>query len=75
MAGLRLRFKIFVLPCPLGALRLASQSAEHESEELRRLNLSLIEAIIAAEKEGGGKATSAEFQFKRGNPAFLRSRC
>jgi uncharacterized membrane protein YkoI len=49
----------------------ASQSAKHEAEELRRLNLSLIEAIIAAEKEGGGKATSAEFQFKRGNPAFF----
>jgi uncharacterized membrane protein YkoI len=49
----------------------ASQSAKHEAEELRRVNLSLIEAIIAAEKEGGGKATSAEFQFKRGNPAFF----
>jgi uncharacterized membrane protein YkoI len=49
----------------------ASQSAKHEAEELRRLNLSLIEAIIAAEKEGDGKATSAEFQFKRGNPAFF----
>jgi hypothetical protein len=49
----------------------ASQSAKHEAEELRRVNLSLIEATIAAEKEGGGKATSAEFQFKRGNPAFF----
>ena len=47
----------------------ASQSAKHEAEELRRLNLSLIEAIVAAEKESGGKATSAEFQFKRGNAA------
>jgi uncharacterized membrane protein YkoI len=49
----------------------ASQTAKHEAEELRRLNLSLIEAIIAAEKEDGGKATSAEFQFRRGNPALF----
>ena len=49
----------------------ASQSAKHEAEELRRVNLSLIEAIIAAEKEGGGKVTSAEFQFKRGNPPLF----
>lgn len=49
----------------------ASQSAKHEAQELRRANLSLVEAIVAAEKEGGGKATSAEFDFKRGNPAFF----
>jgi uncharacterized membrane protein YkoI len=53
------------------ALADASQSAKHEAEELRRVNLSLIEAIIAAEKEGGGKATSASFEFKRGNPAYF----
>ena len=49
----------------------ASQTAKHQAEELRRAKLSLIEAIIAAEKEGGGKATSAEFAFKRGNPAYF----
>jgi uncharacterized membrane protein YkoI len=49
----------------------ASQTAKHEAEELRRLKLSLIEAIITAEKEGGGKTTSAEFQFKHGNPAYF----
>lgn len=49
----------------------ASQSAKHEAEELRRAKLSLIEAIIAAEKESGGKATRAEFVFKRGNPAYF----
>jgi uncharacterized membrane protein YkoI len=49
----------------------ASQSAKHEAEELRRVKLSLIEAVVAAEKEGGGKATSAEFEFKRGNPAYF----
>jgi uncharacterized membrane protein YkoI len=53
------------------AMAQASQSAKHEAEELRRLSLSLIEAVIAAEKEGGGKATSAEFEFKRGNPAYF----
>jgi uncharacterized membrane protein YkoI len=49
----------------------AAQSAKHEAEELRRMSLSLIEAVIAAEKEGGGKATSAQFAFKRGNPPYF----
>jgi uncharacterized membrane protein YkoI len=49
----------------------ASQTAKHEAQELQRLNLSLIEAIVTAEKDGGGKAMSAEFNFKRGNPAFF----
>jgi hypothetical protein len=49
----------------------ASQSAKHEAEELRRVNLSLVEAIVAAEEEEGGKATRAEFQFKRGFPGFF----
>src|ERR1700704_2419056 len=53
------------------AMAQASQSAKHEAEELRRVKLSLIEAVIAAEKESGGKATSAEFEFKRGNPAYF----
>jgi uncharacterized membrane protein YkoI len=53
------------------AMAQASQSAKHEAEELRRVNLSLIEAVIAAEKEGGAKATSAQFEFKRGNPAYF----
>jgi hypothetical protein len=57
------------------AMTQASQSAKHEAEELRRVNLSLIEAVIAAEKESGGKTTSAAFEFKRGNPALSRSRC
>ena len=46
---------------------MASQSAKHEAEELRRLKLSLIEAIVAAEKQDGGRATSAEFEFKPGH--------
>jgi len=28
--------------------------------------------VIAAEKESGGKATSAEFEFRRGNPAYFQ---
>jgi uncharacterized membrane protein YkoI len=50
----------------------ASQSARHQAQELQRSKLSLIEAIIAAEKEDGGKTTSAEFNFKRGNPAVFQ---
>src|SRR4030081_2654315 len=53
------------------AMAQASQTAKHEAEELRRAKLSLIEAVIAAEKESGGKATSAAFEFKRGNPAYF----
>ena len=51
---------------------LASQSAKHQAQELRRSKLSLIEAVIAAEKEDGGRATSAEFNFERGNPAVFQ---
>jgi len=53
------------------SLAQASQTAKHEAQELHRVNVTLIEAIINAEKAGGGKATSAEFQFKRGNPALF----
>jgi uncharacterized membrane protein YkoI len=49
----------------------ASNSAKHEAQELKRVKYSLVEAIIAAEKEGGGRATSAEFEFKKGNPAYF----
>jgi uncharacterized membrane protein YkoI len=66
---------VIALPCAVllfaAAVAQASQSAKHEAEELRRTKLSLIEAVIAAEKEGGGKATSAQFEFKRGNPAYF----
>ena len=57
---------------PLGCLVQASQSARHQAQELQRSKLSLMEAIIAAEKADGGKTTSAEFNFKRGNPAVFQ---
>jgi len=47
----------------------ASQSAKHQAQELQRSKLTLIEAIMAAEKADGGRTTAAEFNFKRGNPA------
>ena len=50
----------------------ASQRVKHEAQELQRAKFSLVEAIIAAEKEGGGKATSAEFEFKGGDPAVFQ---
>ncbi|HZO20901.1 MAG TPA: hypothetical protein VFB37_00265 [Steroidobacteraceae bacterium] len=49
----------------------ASQSARHEAAELHRAKLSLIEAIVTAEKQGAGRAVSASFEFKRGNPAYF----
>ena len=52
------------------AQALASQSARHQAQELQRSKLSLIEAIMAAEKQDGGRTTSAAFNFKRGNPAY-----
>jgi uncharacterized membrane protein YkoI len=54
----------------IGAAAHGSQSTKHEAQELKRAKVSLIEAIITAEKQGGGKATSAEFHFKGGNPAI-----
>jgi len=50
----------------------ASQSARHQAQELQHSKLTLIEAIIAAEKQDGGRTTSAAFNFKRGNPAFYQ---
>ena len=50
----------------------ASQSAKHQAQELRRSKLTLIEAVLAAEKTDGGKTTTAEFNFKRGNPAVFQ---
>jgi uncharacterized membrane protein YkoI len=69
-SGVTLTLAATVLACG-STLAQASQSAKHEAEELRRETFSLIEAIATAEKEGGGKATSAEFEFKRGNPAYF----
>jgi uncharacterized membrane protein YkoI len=51
-------------------MALASQSAKHQAQELGRSKVTLIEAILAAEKADGGRTTAADFNFKRGNPAI-----
>jgi uncharacterized membrane protein YkoI len=48
----------------------ASDSARHEAESLEKAKISLTEAIRIAEKQGNGQATSAEYEFKSGNPAY-----
>ena len=48
----------------------ASDSARHEAQALEKAKTSLTEAVRAAEKQGNGQATSAEYVFKSGNPAY-----
>jgi uncharacterized membrane protein YkoI len=48
----------------------ASDSARHEAQSLEKAKISLTEAIHIAETKGNGQATSAEYEFKRGNPAY-----
>jgi uncharacterized membrane protein YkoI len=48
----------------------ASDSARHEAESLSNAKVSLTEAIRTAEKQGDGKAISAEYELKGGNPAY-----
>jgi uncharacterized membrane protein YkoI len=48
----------------------ASDSARHEAESISNAKLSLTDAIHTAEKQGEGWAISAEYEFKRGNPAY-----
>jgi uncharacterized membrane protein YkoI len=48
----------------------ASDSTRHEAQAMEKAKVSLTEAIRIAEKQGNGQATSAEFEFKRGNPAY-----
>jgi uncharacterized membrane protein YkoI len=48
----------------------ASDSARHEAQAMEKAKISLTEAIRIAEKQGNGQATSAEYEFKRGNPAY-----
>jgi len=67
----RLIFGVAVAAALLSSsLAQATQSAKHQAQELQRTKMSLIEAIIAAEKQDGGRTTSAAFNFKRGNPAY-----
>ena len=53
----------------LGAAQ-ASDSARHEAQSLDKAKISLTEAIHIAERQGNGQATSAEYEFKSGNPAY-----
>jgi len=48
----------------------ASDSARHEAQAIEKAKISLTEAIRIAEKQGNGQATSAEYEFKNGNPAY-----
>lgn len=54
------------------AMAQASQSVRHQAQELHRSKLSLMEAVIAAEKADGGKTINAEFNFERGTPAVFQ---
>lgn len=55
----------------LGAAQ-ASDSARHEAQSMQKATISLTEAIHIAEKQGNGQATSAEYEFKNGNPAYYQ---
>jgi uncharacterized membrane protein YkoI len=48
----------------------ASDSARHEAQAIAKAKISLTDAIKIAEKQGNGQATSAEYEFKNGNPAY-----
>src|SRR3569832_664228 len=48
----------------------ASDSTRHEAQSMQKAKISLTEAIKIAEKQGNGQATSAEYEFKNGNPAY-----
>jgi uncharacterized membrane protein YkoI len=52
----------------LGAAQ-ASDSARHEAQSMDKAKISLTEAIHIAERKANGQATSAEYEFKSGNPA------
>jgi uncharacterized membrane protein YkoI len=47
----------------------ATDSARHEAQSIEKAKISLTEAIHIAERQGNGLATSAEYEFKGGNPA------
>jgi uncharacterized membrane protein YkoI len=48
----------------------ASDSTRHEAQAIQKAKISLTDAIRIAEKQGNGQATSAEYEFKNGNPAY-----
>ena len=48
----------------------ASDSARHEAQAMAKAKISLTQAIHMAEMQGNGQATSAEYEFKNGEPAY-----
>ena len=56
----------------VGAANAGDDSSRHEAQSLGNAKISLTEAIHIAERKGNGQATSAEYEFKNGNPAVLR---
>jgi uncharacterized membrane protein YkoI len=48
----------------------ATDTARHEAQAMEKAKISLTEAIHIAERQGNGQATSAEYEFKSGNPAY-----
>jgi uncharacterized membrane protein YkoI len=48
----------------------ASDSSRHQAQSIEKAKISLTDAIRIAEKQGNGQATSAEYEFKNGNPAY-----
>lgn len=48
----------------------ASDTDRHIAQSMAKAKMSLSEAVRTAEKQGDGKAVSASYEFKRGNPAY-----
>jgi uncharacterized membrane protein YkoI len=48
----------------------ASDSTRHEAQAMEKAKISLTEAIHIAERKANGQATSAEYEFKSGSPAY-----
>jgi uncharacterized membrane protein YkoI len=55
----------------VGAVQ-ASDSMRHEAQAMEKAKISLTQAVRTAEQRGNGQATSAEYIFKNGNPAYYQ---
>jgi uncharacterized membrane protein YkoI len=54
----------------IGAAQADDNSTRHEAQAMEKAKISLSQAVRAAEKQNGGQAVSAEYELKRGNPAY-----